>query len=59
MIDQLRKRLQERQGRMFLGTRAASLRVERGRVVGIDAETGGVGPTILDAPSHDGGFAAE
>ena len=37
MVDQLRRRLEERQGRMFLDTRAASLRVERGRVVGVEA----------------------
>jgi fumarate reductase flavoprotein subunit len=60
MIDQLRKRLEERQGRMLLGTRAESLRAERGRVVGIDARTRDGDLTILaDAVViADGGFPA-
>src|SRR5580698_8367825 len=40
MIDQLRHRLEERQGRVFLDTRAQSLRSSDGRVVGIDAHRG-------------------
>ena len=36
-IAELRRRLEERQGRMFLGARAGSLRIERGRVTGIAA----------------------
>jgi fumarate reductase flavoprotein subunit len=40
MIDTLRRRLEERQGRMFLGARAGTLQTERGRVVGIKARHG-------------------
>ncbi|HVH77773.1 MAG TPA: FAD-binding protein, partial [Stellaceae bacterium] len=39
MIDQLRRRLEERQGRMFLGTRATSLLLEYGRVKAIEARS--------------------
>ena len=41
MIGELRRRLEERQGRMFLGTRAVGLRIERGRCIGIEARRGG------------------
>jgi fumarate reductase flavoprotein subunit len=60
LIDQLRRRLEERQGRMLLGTRAASLQVERGRVVGTDVRTRDGDLTILaDAiVIADGGFPA-
>jgi fumarate reductase flavoprotein subunit len=60
MIGHLRQRLEERQGRMLLGTQAASLRVEQGRVVGIDARTRDGELTILaDAiVIADGGFPA-
>ncbi|HWB48099.1 MAG TPA: FAD-dependent oxidoreductase [Stellaceae bacterium] len=60
MIDTLRRRLEERQGRMLLGTRAASLRIERGRVTGIDAE-GTAAPLAVAAGAvviADGGFPA-
>jgi fumarate reductase flavoprotein subunit len=60
MIDQLCKRLEERQGRMLLGTRAGSLRVERSRVVGIDTRTRDGDLTILadTVVIADGGFPA-
>ena len=41
MLGELRRRLEKRQGRMFLGTRANALRIERGRCVGIEARRGG------------------
>jgi fumarate reductase flavoprotein subunit len=41
MLGELRRRLEKRQGRMFLGTRASALRIERGRCVGIEARRGG------------------
>ena len=61
MIDHLCKRLEERQGRMLLGTRAASLRLEHSRVVGIDARTDNGDLAILaDATVvADGGFPAD
>jgi fumarate reductase flavoprotein subunit len=37
LLGELRRRLEERQGRLLLGARAAALRVERGRVVGVTA----------------------
>jgi fumarate reductase flavoprotein subunit len=40
MIDTLRHRLEERQGRVFLGTRVTPLQIERGRVTGIEARHG-------------------
>jgi fumarate reductase flavoprotein subunit len=58
MIDRLRRQLEERQGRMFLGTRAGSLRIERGRVVGIAARNGN-GDVAITADAvviADGGF---
>ncbi len=60
MIDRLRQRLEERQGRMLLGTQAASLRVEGGRVVGIDSRAPSGDRTVLaDAVViADGGFPA-
>ena len=36
MPGELRRRLEQHQGRMFLGTRAVGLRIERGRCVGIE-----------------------
>jgi len=58
MIDTLCRRLEERQGRVFLGTRAAALRIERGRVVGIEARHQGSDFAITaDAVViADGGF---
>ena len=58
MIDQLRKRLEERQGRMLLGTRAASLRVEHGKVVGINAHEGNLTIRADAIVIADGGFPA-
>jgi fumarate reductase flavoprotein subunit len=60
LLGELRRRLQERQGRLLLGTRAASLRLERGRVVGVTAHKDGA---ALDISSNavviaDGGFPA-
>jgi fumarate reductase flavoprotein subunit len=60
MLGELRRRLEERQGRMFLGARAQSLRVDRGRCVGIEAHRNTVG---LDFTADavviaDGGFPA-
>ena len=37
LLGELRRRFQERQGRLVLGTRAASLRPERGQVIGVTA----------------------
>ena len=37
LLGELRRRLEERQGRLLLGTRAVSLRMERGRVIGVTA----------------------
>ena len=57
-IDRLRHRLEERQGRMFLGTRAESLRITGGRVVGVEARRG-EGVLTLRANAvviADGGF---
>jgi len=58
MINMLRRRLEERQGRMFLGTRAAALRIERGRVAGIEArrDDGSFTVTARAAVIADGGF---
>ncbi len=41
LIDRLRHRLEGRQGRVFLGARAQSLRVRDGRVVGVEARRAG------------------
>ena len=58
LLGELRRRLEERQGRLLLGTRAASLRLERGRVTGVTAHKDGAlldigGSAIVIA---DGGF---
>ena len=58
LLGELRRRLEERQGRLFLGTRATALRLERGRVVGVTAQQGGA---VLDIRADaivlaDGGF---
>jgi fumarate reductase flavoprotein subunit len=37
MLGELRRRIEERQGSMLLGTRATALRIERGRCVGLVA----------------------
>ncbi len=60
MLRQLRRCLEERQGRMFLGTRAVGLRIERGRCVRIEARRDAerfsiaAGATVI----ADGGFPA-
>jgi len=58
LLGELRRRLDERQGRLFLGTRAASLRLRRGQVVGINAHKDGkVLEMCADAVAiADGGF---
>ncbi len=60
-IAELRRRLEERQGRMFLGARAVSLRIERGRVTGIAAR-GARGDLAIAADAiviADGGFPGD
>ncbi|HTV44396.1 MAG TPA: FAD-dependent oxidoreductase [Stellaceae bacterium] len=58
LLGELRRRLRERQGRLLLGIRAAELRVERGRVVGVSAHKDGevlavrTGAVVI----ADGGF---
>ena len=58
LLGELRRRLQERRGRLLLGTRAASLRLERGRVVGVTAHKEGEALEIGAAAVviADGGF---
>ena len=60
MIDMLRQRLEQRQGRMMLGTRAASLRQAHGHVVGLDARNsrGDFAITAEAVVIADGGFPA-
>ena len=58
LLGELRRRLEERQGRLLLGTRAESLRLERGRVTGVTAHQDG---EMLDVSAGavviaDGGF---
>lgn len=58
MVDRLRHRLEERQGRVFLGARAGALQVVDGRVVGVEARRGGE-TLVLGAKAvviADGGF---
>lgn len=40
MLGELRRRLEQHQGRMFLGARAVGLRIERGCCLGIEARRG-------------------
>ncbi len=58
LLGELRRRLEERQGRLLLGTRAASLRLERGRVVGVTAHKDGAALEISadSVVIADGGF---
>jgi fumarate reductase flavoprotein subunit len=58
MVDRLREQLEKRQGRMLLGTRAGSLRVERGRVTGLEARNADGRLTIIAGAVviADGGF---
>lgn len=60
LLGELRRRLEERQGRFLLGTRATSLRLEGGRVTGVIARKDG---EVLDIGADaiviaDGGFPA-
>jgi fumarate reductase flavoprotein subunit len=61
MITQLKKRLEERQGRMFLGTRAAAPRVMGGRCTGVMARRDGTDfPVAARAiVIADGGFPGD
>jgi fumarate reductase flavoprotein subunit len=58
LLGELHRRLQERQGRLLLGTRAASLRLERDRVVGLTAQRDGEALDITAGAVvvADGGF---
>jgi fumarate reductase flavoprotein subunit len=56
MIGQLRRRLEERQGRVFLATRAGELRIERGGVIEIEA--GRLRFAAKAVVIADGGFPA-
>ncbi len=61
MIAQLKQRLEERGGRMFLGTRAARLRMAGGRCAGVMARRGG-GDFPVSARAvviADGGFPGD
>ena len=60
MIDRLRHRLEERQGRVFLGARAGSLRLTDGRVIGVEARRGDrvFGLSAKAVVIADGGFPA-
>ncbi|HEV2187575.1 MAG TPA: FAD-dependent oxidoreductase [Stellaceae bacterium] len=60
MLGQLRRRLEERQGRIFFGARAKSLRIENSRVIGVAAWKDGAGfePTASAVVIADGGFPA-
>ena len=58
LLGALRRRLEERQGRLLLGARAGALRLEHGRVVGVTAHRQGA---VLDIGAAavviaDGGF---
>ena len=58
LLGELRRRLEERQGHLLFGTRAASLRLQHGRVIGVTARRGG---EVLDISAGavviaDGGF---
>ncbi len=61
MIDRLRQRLEERQGQIFLGARATSLRMEGGRCVGLTARRGGAefALTARAVIIADGGFPGD
>jgi fumarate reductase flavoprotein subunit len=58
LLGELQRRLQERQGRLLLATRVASLRLERGQVVGVTAYENGKAMDISAAAVviADGGF---
>ncbi|HXC88547.1 MAG TPA: FAD-dependent oxidoreductase, partial [Stellaceae bacterium] len=58
LLGELCRRLEERQGGLLLGTRAAALRLERGRVVGVTAHKDGAALEISadSVVIADGGF---
>jgi fumarate reductase flavoprotein subunit len=58
LLGQLRRRLHELQGRVLLGTRGATLRLERGQVIGVTAHKDGRVMDIIAAAVviADGGF---
>ncbi len=60
MIAQLKRRLEERQGRMFLGTRCAALRISGGHCTGLTARRGDTEFTLAARAVviADGGFPA-
>ncbi len=61
MIAGLKERLEQRQGRMFLGTRATALRTEGGRCVGLDASRAGADLSLAARAVviADGGFPGD
>jgi fumarate reductase flavoprotein subunit len=61
LITQLKKRLEARQGRMFLGTRAAQLRMVGGRCTGVMARRNGADypVTARAIVIADGGFLGD
>jgi succinate dehydrogenase/fumarate reductase flavoprotein subunit len=61
MIAALKDRLEQRQGRIYLGTRATALRIEGGRCAGVAASRAGADLTFA-APAvviADGGFPGD
>ena len=61
MITALKDRLEQRQGRIYLGTRATALRIEGGRCAGVAASRAGADLTFA-APAvviADGGFPGD
>jgi fumarate reductase flavoprotein subunit len=61
MIAALKDRLEQRQGRMFLGTRARALRIEDGRCTGVEASRAGADLTLAARAVviADGGFPGD
>ena len=61
MIAALKDRLEQRQGRMFLGTRATALRIEGGRCTGVAASRAGAELTFAARAVviADGGFPGD
>src|SRR5579864_1737258 len=60
MLGELRRRLEERQGRIFFGARAQALRIENGRVIGVQARKNGARfeTSASAVVIADGGFPA-
>jgi len=58
LLSELRQQLQELQGRLFLGTRAASLRLQQGQVIGVTAQQNSkmVDVSAANVVIADGGF---